>query len=84
MMRRKAHRTNRKSDAGKVITGLLVGGLFGATVAWLTAPASGEEIRRRLKGDLAGARAKARSAMENVESKVRELAAEVRQPERLP
>jgi gas vesicle protein len=83
-MRRKAHRTYRKSGAGKVLTGLLVGGVVGATVAWLTAPASGEETRRRLKDNLAGARDKARSAMENVESMARELAAEVRQPERLP
>ena len=83
-MRKKAHRNYRKSSAGKVIIGLLVGGVVGATVGWLTAPASGEETRRRLKGDLAEARAKARSAMENVESKARELAAEVRQPEPLP
>jgi gas vesicle protein len=83
-MRRKAHRNYGKSNAGKVITGLLVGGVVGATVGWLTAPASGEEIRRRLKDDLVGAREKARSAMENVESKARELAAEVRQPEQLP
>ena len=83
-MRRKAHRIYRNSGAGKVITGMLVGGVVGATVGWLTAPASGEETRRRLKGDLVGARAKARSAMENVENKAREFAAEVRQPERLP
>lgn len=83
-MRRKAHRAYRKSGIGKAITGLLVGGVVGATVGWLTAPASGEETRRRLKGDLVGAREKARSAMENVESKARELAAQVRQPEQLP
>ena len=83
-MRRKAHRNHRKSSAGKVITGLLVGGVVGATVGWLTAPASGEEIRRRLKGDLVGAREKTRSAMQNVGSKARELVAEVRQPEQLP
>jgi gas vesicle protein len=83
-MRRKAHRNYSKSTARKVITGLLVGSVVGATLGWLTAPASGEEIRRRLKGDLVGAREKARSAMENVESKARELAAKVRQPEQLP
>lgn len=83
-MRRKAHRIYRKGSAGKVITGLLVGGVVGATVGWLTAPASGEEIRRRLKGDLAGAREKARSVMENVESRARQLAAEARPPEQLP
>jgi gas vesicle protein len=83
-MRRKAHKNHRRSSAGKVITGMLIGGVVGATVGWLTAPASGEEIRRRLRGDLVGARAKARSAMENVESKARELVAEARQPEQLP
>ena len=61
-MRRKAHRAYRKSGIGKAITGLLVGGVVGATVGWLTAPASGEETRRRLKGDLVGAREKARRA----------------------
>ena len=83
-MRRKAHRNYMKRSVGKLITGLLIGGLVGAAVGWLTAPASGEETRRRLQGDLVGAREKARNAMENVESKARGLAAQVRQTEQLP
>jgi gas vesicle protein len=84
MMRRKAHRNYRKSSISKVMTGLLIGGLVGAAVGWLTAPASGEEMRRRLQSNLVGYREKARSAMENVESRARELAAAAREPEQLP
>jgi len=83
-MRRKAHKHHKRSSAGKVITGMLVGSVVGATVGWLTAPASGEETRRRIKGDLMSARDKAKRGMENVESKVRDLAAEVHPPEQLP
>jgi len=83
-MRRKAHKNHSKSRAGKVITGMLLGSVLGATVGWLTAPASGEETRRRLMGDIAGVRAKAKRAMENIEGKARELAAEAYQTEPLP
>lgn len=83
-MRRKAHKNYRRSGAGKVIAGMLVGGVVGATAGWLTAPASDEETRRRLRGDIAGARQKAKSALENVESKARGLAAKSHQMERLP
>lgn len=83
-MRRKAHKSHSKSRAGKVITGLLLGSALGATVGWLTAPASGEETRRRLMGDIAGVREKAKSAMETIESKARELAAESYQTVPLP
>lgn len=79
-MKTKVFKNRKRSSAGQVITGLLVGSVVGATVGWLTAPASGEETRRRLRGDMAGAREKARSAMENVESKARELAARQKQP----
>lgn len=83
-MRRKAHKYQGKSSAGKVITGMLLGSVLGATVGWLAAPGSGEETRRRLMGEIAGAREKAKSAMENVESRARELAAEARSTEPLP
>ena len=83
-MKIKALKDRKRSSAGKVITGMLVGSVVGATVGWLTAPASGEETRRRIRGEMRGARDKVRSAMENVESKARELAAEARQTEQLP
>ncbi len=38
-----------KRIIGKVVTGVLLGSIVGATVDWLTAPASGEELRRRIK-----------------------------------
>ena len=75
-MRRKAHK-NRRS-VGKVMTGMLLGSVLGATVGWLTAPTSGEEIRRRIRGEAMAARDKAKTAMEHVESTARELAAEAK------
>ena len=80
-MRRKAH---KKSSAGKVITGMLVGSVVGATVGWLTAPASGEETRRRLKSSMIGMRDEARRGIENIESQARELVPEVSQTQPLP
>jgi gas vesicle protein len=81
-MKTKVFKNRKRTSIEKVMTGLLVGSLVGATVGWLTAPASGAETRRRLRGDIASARAKARSALDNVESKARELTA--RQPHPLP
>jgi gas vesicle protein len=83
-MRRKAHKNYRKSSASKVMTGMILGGVLGATVGWLTGPASGQEMRLRLRGDIAGARERAKSALQNVESKATELAAEVHQTRPLP
>jgi gas vesicle protein len=76
-MRRKSQKNFKRAGAGKLITGVLVGGVVGATVGWLTSPASGEEIRRRLRGDVMSAREKAKTAEGNVESQARELAQEV-------
>jgi gas vesicle protein len=73
-MRRKNH---NKRSAGKVITGILLGSVIGATVGWLTAPTSGREMRRRIQGEVMSARERAKSAVGNVESRARELAAEV-------
>lgn len=78
-MRRKS-RKNSKNGAGKLITGILVGGVVGATVGWLTAPASGEETRRKLKGDIKSAREKIKTSDGNVERQARELAEEVSTP----
>lgn len=78
-MLRKKIRTNRnKRDAGKIITGMLLGSVFGATVALLMAPASGEQIRRRISGEALGVREKIKSAAGNVETRARELAENVR------
>jgi gas vesicle protein len=76
-MRRKAHKNRNRRSAGKLMTGMLLGGMLGATVAWLTAPTSGEEMRRRIKGEVMEASEKAKTVMNNVESKARNLAAEV-------
>jgi gas vesicle protein len=75
-MRRK-ERKNHKNNVGKVVTGLLIGSMVGATIGWLTAPASGEEMRRGIKGEVKGVREKAKAAKGNVESKARKLAKEV-------
>lgn len=76
-MRRRERNNHHKSNTGKVVTGLLIGGVVGATIGWLTAPASGEEMRHRIKGEVKGVREKARTARGNIESKARELAEEV-------
>jgi len=79
-MRRKSRKIS-KHRTGKLITGILVGGVVGATVGWLTAPTAGTEMRRRLTGeamDARGAHERAKTATGNVESRARELAEEVR------
>ena len=83
-MRRKAHKTDPTRSAGKVLTGLLLGSVVGATVGWLSAPASGEETRRRIRGEVMGVRERAKSAARNVESTVRELIADTDQNQQLP
>ena len=57
-MRRKLLKKNKKTSAGKVVTGIVLGAVVGAALGWLTAPASGEETRRRLMGDIKSAREK--------------------------
>ena len=76
-MKRKSHRNHKKAGVGKVVTGILVGGVVGATVGWLTAPASGAETRRRLRGEVMDAREKAKTAAGNIESQARELVEEL-------
>jgi gas vesicle protein len=78
-MKRKSHKNHKQASAGKVVTGILIGGVVGATVGWLTAPASGEETRRRLKGEVKGYREKAKTAAGNIESQARELVEDVRE-----
>jgi gas vesicle protein len=76
-MRRKFRKNRAKRDAGKVITGLLLGSVFGATVALLMAPASGDETRRRITGEAAGVKEKMKTAAGNIESKARDLVEDV-------
>jgi gas vesicle protein len=76
-MRKKSHKNRMKRDMGKVITGLLLGSVFGATVALLMAPTSGEEMRHKITGEAAGVKEKMKTAAGNLESKARELAEDV-------
>jgi gas vesicle protein len=76
-MRRKSRKYRAKRDAGKVITGMLLGSVFGATVALLMAPASGEETRRKITGEAAGVKEKMKTAAGNIETKARELVEDV-------
>ncbi|MGZ9234028.1 MAG: YtxH domain-containing protein [Anaerolineales bacterium] len=76
-MKRKARRDHKKNSVLKIVSGALLGSLLGATVGWLTAPVSGAELRRRIRGEVKGVRAKANTAMGTVESRARELAAEM-------
>ena len=76
-MRSKSRKYRVKRDVGKVLTGLLLGSIFGATVALLMAPASGEETRRKITGEAVGVKEKMKTAAGNIESKARELAEDV-------
>ena len=77
---RKKHRVsgNRRGGIGKVVTGLVVGSVVGATVGLLMAPASGEETRRKIKGDVKGVQMKAKDAVEHVEDRGREILSDAR------
>ena len=66
-MRRKFLRNHRKASFGRVVTGVLLGGLVGATVRWLTARTSGVSAREKIK-----------TSEGNVEGQARELVEEVR------
>ena len=76
-MRRKSHKNQNKRDAGKVITGMLLGSMFGAVIALLIAPTSGEETRRKIADEAMGVREKMKTAAGNVENKARALAENV-------
>ena len=69
-MKRKLLRNRKKTSAGKIFTGILLGGLVGMTVKWLTTPASGDAWRHRLNE-------KIETSEGNVESQARELVAEI-------
>ena len=76
-MRTKLFKHQRKRSAGKLVTGILLGGVVGATVGWLTAPGAGEEFRRRLTGDIKSARDRIKTSEGNAESQARELVEDV-------
>ena len=42
-------RKENKANLGKLVTGVLAGGVIGAALGWLTAPAAGAETRRQLQ-----------------------------------
>jgi hypothetical protein len=69
-MRRKLFKNHKKSKAGKLVTGVLLGGVVGATVGWLTAPASGRGARMNV-------REKIKTSEGNIESQARELVEDV-------
>jgi gas vesicle protein len=63
----------KKAGVGKVITGLAVGSVVGATVGLLLAPASGEETISNIKSQAKGIQKKAIKAVGNIEDKARGL-----------
>ena len=67
-----------KAGLGRVITGLVVGSMVGATVGLLMAPASGEETRRKIKGEVKGVQMRAKDTAGSLEEKSRELIGEAR------
>jgi gas vesicle protein len=76
---KKLWRKNRKRQSlTKILIGLAVGSLIGATVGMLMSPYSGQEIRRRLAGQVRGVQEKAKTAVGNVGNQARELADQAR------
>ena len=77
---KKLWRKNRKRQSlAKILIGLAVGSLIGATVGMLMSPYSGQEIRRRLTGRVKRVQEQAKTAVGNVGSQARELADQVRE-----
>ena len=72
-MRKRMHKNRKKRDMGQILTGLLLGSLFGAVVSLLMAPASGKEIRRRIGNGAVGVQDKIKTVAGNAESRAREL-----------
>lgn len=66
---------HKKQSVGKVFTGMLIGSIVGAAVAWLSAPAFGAELR--LSANRRSLQEKIKTSDGNVESRARELAEEV-------
>jgi gas vesicle protein len=70
-MGRKLLKNHKKTSAGKVVTGILLGGVVGATVGWLTAPASGDErtnLRQKIETSQGNAESQARELLEEVQN----------------
>lgn len=65
-MRRKPF-SHKKARVGRVVTGVVLGGLVGAAVRWLAARTSGVSAREKIK-----------TSEGNVESQARDLVEEVR------
>ena len=76
-------RKENKTTFGKLVTGVLAGGVIGATLGWLTAPAAGSETRRKFRRRVMNAQDRAKTAAGNIESRARELAEEVSNVETL-
>ena len=69
----KTRKRTKKVGVGKVITGVAVGSVVGATVGLLLAPASGEETISNIKSRAKGIQKKAEKAVGNIEEKARGL-----------
>src|SRR5690349_19396687 len=75
---KKLWRKNRKRQSvEKILIGLAVGSLIGATVGMLMSPYSGQEIRRRLAGQVRGVQEKAKTAVGKVQSQAHDLADQI-------
>ena len=69
----KARKRTKNVGVGKVITGVAVGSVVGATVGLLLAPASGEETISNIKSRAKGIQKKAVKTVGNIEDKARGL-----------
>src|SRR5215210_6008805 len=70
----KTSKKTKRAGVGKVITGLAVGSVVGATVGLLLAPASGEETISKIKNEAKGLQKRAKKAVGNAVEKVEDKA----------
>jgi len=77
---RSKNRENRNNigSIGKIVTGLIVGSVVGATVGLLMAPTSGEKTLKRIRGEVKGVQKRAKATVGNIEDKSREIVDDVK------
>lgn len=77
MTRKITRNSHKKTGAGEVVTGLLVGSIVGDTLGLWFAPASAEETIRTIKDEVRDIQNKAKKAVGNFEDKYRDPATNV-------
>ena len=70
--------TDNRGNFGSFATGLLIGGVVGATITLLNAPQSGEETREQIKTKGVELRNRADEEIERIRTQAEEMLTEIR------